>query len=64
MHEAGLVHGDVTLWNILLDWHERKAVLCDFGLSKRRGERRADEDEWGTRGTTFWRDRRLLDADI
>lgn len=33
MHQASLVHGDVTIANILLDTKEWRACLCDLGLT-------------------------------
>lgn len=39
LHWAGLVHRDVTPYNLLLDEADQ-VKLADFGLSRRRGERR------------------------
>ena len=39
MHKEGFVHMDVALRNVLLDPSQQRAVLSDFGLTTRIGDR-------------------------
>lgn len=42
VHEAGIVHGDLKLDNVLWDGDHQRPLLCDFGLAKELSQNTGD----------------------